>query len=123
MPSRGPHSDASRLGLAARVGLPAARGGPATPAGAEGRRPAGDEAAAVLDLRGEVCPYTFLRSRLALEALAPGAVLRVLVDNEVSARDVPEGLRRLGHSVLAVDGPTHGVWTVVVRCASEGRAP
>ena len=42
-----------------------------------------------LDLRGEVCPYTFLKARLALEAISPGRVLRVVVDNAASARDVP----------------------------------
>ena len=33
-----------------------------------------------LDIRGEVCPYTFVKTRLALEEMQPGQVLRVLVD-------------------------------------------
>ena len=49
-----------------------------------------------LDLRGEVCPYTFLKARLALDELPAGAVLRVLVDNETSARDVPRSLAGAG---------------------------
>ena len=68
-----------------------------------------------LDLRGEVCPYTFLKSRLALETMATGQVLGVLVDNETSAHDVPVSLRRAGHVVLAVEPEGAGVWAIVVR--------
>lgn len=82
--------------------------------------PAGLAADAKLDLRGEVCPYTFLKSKLALEAMAVGEVLRVVVDNETSARDVPRGLANAGHAVLAVESPGAGVWAIVVRKGGEG---
>ena len=55
-----------------------------------------------LDLRGEVCPYTFLKARLALEEMDPGQVLRVVVDSPASARDVPRSLEQLGHEILTV---------------------
>jgi len=76
---------------------------------------AGEVAGVELDLRGEVCPYTFLKSKLALEELAAGQLLRVVVDNEASARDVPQTLRGAGHTVLAVETPDPGLWTIVVR--------
>ncbi|MBI2467301.1 MAG: sulfurtransferase TusA family protein [Candidatus Rokubacteria bacterium] len=60
---------------------------PGAPAGTVSRAPGVE-----LDLRGEVCPYTFLKSKLALEAMAVGEALRVVVDNETSARDVPRSL-------------------------------
>jgi tRNA 2-thiouridine synthesizing protein A len=69
-----------------------------------------------LDLRGEVCPYTFLKARLALEDLPVGAVLRVLVDNEASARDVPRSLASAGHVVLEC-APTGDVWVILTRRA------
>jgi tRNA 2-thiouridine synthesizing protein A len=68
-----------------------------------------------LDLRGEVCPYTFLKARLALESLASGAVLRVVVDNEASARDVPRSLAGAGHAVLAVASTGDGAWAILTR--------
>jgi TusA-related sulfurtransferase len=70
-----------------------------------------------LDLRGEVCPYTYLRTRLALEEMGGGLILRVLVDNESSAHDVPLSLGRAGHAVLAVEPAGAGVWSIVVRKA------
>ena len=78
----------------------------------------GDDAAEALDLRGEVCPYTFLKARLALEELPAGALLRVIVDNETSARDVPRSLAGAGHAVLEVLAAADGSWTIVTRRGS-----
>jgi tRNA 2-thiouridine synthesizing protein A len=58
----------------------------------------GDE----LDLVGEVCPFTFVRTRLALEALPIGGVLRVIVDHEPAVRNIPRSAREWGQEVLAV---------------------
>ena len=69
----------------------------------------------VLDLSGEVCPYTFLKARLALEGLAPGTGLHVIVDNEASARDVPRALAGAGHRVLSADPDGAGRWVIAVR--------
>jgi len=77
--------------------------------------PAARRADARLDIRDEVCPYTFLRAKLALEPMAPGEVLQVVVGNETSARDVPRSLADAGHVVLAVDAREPGLWTIVVR--------
>jgi TusA-related sulfurtransferase len=66
-----------------------------------------------LDLRGEVCPYTFLKARLALDALPAGRVLRVLVDNETSARDVPRSLAAAGHAVLGCAPAGEGIWAIL----------
>jgi tRNA 2-thiouridine synthesizing protein A len=68
-----------------------------------------------LDLRGEVCPYTFLKSRLALEGLPADVVLRVIVDNEASARDVPRSLAGAGHVVLSCLPVGNGTWAILTR--------
>lgn len=85
------------------------------------RRPQ-DTTPSELDLRGEICPYTFLRTRLALETLPPGAMLRVTVDNAASAADVPKSLANAGHRVVAVEDLAAGVWTITV-CRREPGAP
>jgi len=64
-----------------------------------------------LDLRGEVCPFTFVRTRLALEALPLGAALRVRVDHEPARRNVPRSAAEWGQEIVAVteDG---GTWVI-----------
>lgn len=70
----------------------------------------------VLDLSGEVCPYTFLRSKLALEEMAPGDELRILLDHGPAFRSVPRALREDGHEVLSVAASPDGA-----RCEVRAR--
>lgn len=59
-----------------------------------------------LDIRGDTCPMTFVRTRLALDRMARGQVLLVRVRGEEPRRGVPHTAASLGHEVLAVrDGP------------------
>ncbi len=55
--------------------------------------------AACLDLRGTPCPVNFIRGRLALEKLAPGAWLQLDLDRGEPEQMVSEGLRGDGHHV------------------------
>lgn len=64
-----------------------------------------------LDLAGEVCPYTFVRTRLALEALPLGARLRVRVDHEPARRNVPRSAVEWGQEVAGVT-EVDGGWVI-----------
>jgi len=68
-----------------------------------------------LDLKGEVCPYTFVWSKLALEEMESGQVLRVTVDNETSATDVPRSLLAEGHRTIEVEQTGETEWHIVVQ--------
>jgi TusA-related sulfurtransferase len=70
-----------------------------------------------LDLKGEVCPYTFVKSKLALEEMQSGQVLRVIVDNRGSAENVPRSLSSEGHLVLNVSKLNDTDWAITVRKA------
>ncbi len=68
-----------------------------------------------LDIRGEVCPYTFVKTRLALEEMAPGQVLRVLVDYEPATKNVPRSVKLQGDDVLSVELCGASQWAILVR--------
>ncbi|MCA9470782.1 MAG: sulfurtransferase TusA family protein [Nitrospirales bacterium] len=53
-----------------------------------------------LDLRGVICPYNFVKTKLKLESMSPGAVLAVLLDNGDPIKNVPQSVINEGHSVL-----------------------
>ncbi len=57
------------------------------------------EQVAVLDLRGTPCPLNYIRCRLALEAIAPGAWLQVDLDAGEPEQLVSSGLSSNGHGV------------------------
>jgi len=66
-----------------------------------------------LDLRGEVCPFTFVRTRLALEAMPVGARLRVRVDHEPARRNVPRSATEWGQEVVGVTEDA-GTWVIEI---------
>jgi TusA-related sulfurtransferase len=75
------------------------------------------QVAELLDLKGEVCPYTFVKSKLALEDMESGQVLRIIVDNPGSAANVPRSLGSEGHQILEVVKLNEADWAITVRKA------
>jgi tRNA 2-thiouridine synthesizing protein A len=59
-----------------------------------------DHADAVLDITAETCPMTYVRTRLALDRLAPGQVLEVRLRGSEPARNVPCTAVEQGHLLL-----------------------
>jgi TusA-related sulfurtransferase len=69
----------------------------------------------VLDITGEVCPMTFVRTRLALDRLRPGQVLLVRLRGEEPVRNVPRTAAAQGHAVLSVETGADGITSVLLR--------
>lgn len=68
-----------------------------------------------LDLKGEVCPYTFVKTKLALEMMEPGQVLRVVVDHLPAVENVPRSAANEGHQILNVGQVNDTDWEIVIR--------
>lgn len=68
-----------------------------------------------LDIRGEVCPFTFVKSKLALETMEPGQILKVIVDYKPSAESVPKSMREEGQEVLEVNQIGENLWEIIIR--------
>ena len=68
-----------------------------------------------IDIRADVCPMTFVRTRLALDRLAPGQVLLVVLRGDEPRRNVPASAQALGHAVLAVQDDADGVMRLWLR--------
>ena len=52
---------------------------------------------------------TFVRTRLALDRMAPGQTLLVVLNGEEPRRNVPRSAREHGHKVLAEETGADGV--------------
>jgi len=68
-----------------------------------------------LDLKGEVCPYTFVKSKLALEEMEVGQVLRVMVDHLPAVENVPRSLANEDQEILEVKRINDNDWMITVR--------
>jgi TusA-related sulfurtransferase len=62
-----------------------------------------------IDITGEVCPMTFVRTKLKLERMQSGEVLSVRLRGEEPLRNVPRAAREEGHTILGIedDGEAH----------------
>lgn len=68
-----------------------------------------------LDIRGDICPFTFVKSKLALEQMEQGQVLRVVVDYKPSAESVPKSMKEEGQEVLGVNQIGDNIWEIIIR--------
>ena len=73
----------------------------------------------VLDITREICPMTFVRTRLALDRMSPGQILLVTLKGAEPAANVPRSARELGHDVLSEETAADG--TVLLRLRRGGR--
>jgi len=84
--------------------------GPALP-GQRGR----EGPLSTINLCGELCPFTFVRTKLALEELPLGALLRVIVDHEPATRNIPRSATEWGQEVVGVMSLGPRTWAIDLR--------
>ncbi|MBV9250420.1 MAG: sulfurtransferase TusA family protein [Acetobacteraceae bacterium] len=68
-----------------------------------------------LDITGETCPMTFVRTRLALDRMLPGQILRVRLRGQEPLRNVPRTAAEQGHAVLSLRTEEDGTTTLLLR--------
>lgn len=75
---------------------------------------AAPEARDTLDLTGVACPANAARALIRLEAMSPGAVLRLIVDDGEPLRNVPPALEAERHELIGKERRGAG-WALLVR--------
>ncbi len=71
-----------------------------------------------LDITADRCPMTFVRTRLALDRMAPGEILEVLLAGDEPRRSVPETTLSLGHDILSAEALDGGLTRLLIRKAA-----
>jgi len=56
-----------------------------------------------LDITGEVCPLTFVKTKLLVERMAPGQIAEVRLKGAEPLENVPRSLKDLGHTILSLE--------------------
>ena len=68
-----------------------------------------------IDITGETCPMTFVRTRLALDKMQPGEVLLVRLKGADPIANVPRAAADQGHDPLDLLIEPDGVAVLVLR--------
>ncbi|MCI4625383.1 MAG: sulfurtransferase TusA family protein [Candidatus Magnetoovum sp. WYHC-5] len=72
-----------------------------------------------LNLKGFRCPYTFVKSRLTIEAMTPGEVLEIIVDYEGVSGSILKSMEDHRHRVLKAQKTNETDWILLVRKEME----
>lgn len=59
-----------------------------------------------LDITSDVCPMTFVRTKLLIEKMQPGETAAVRLKNKEPLENVPRSVREIGHEVVSLEPET-----------------
>jgi tRNA 2-thiouridine synthesizing protein A len=68
-----------------------------------------------IDITRDVCPMTFVRTRLALDKMMPGETLLVRLKGAEPLRNVPRTATEQGHDVLSLETDSDGISRLLIR--------
>lgn len=74
------------------------------------------KADAQLDITLDLCPMTFVKTKLELEDLAPGQVLEVLLRDGEPLENVTRSCQEDGHPIEAREPAGPELWRLWIRC-------
>jgi len=69
-----------------------------------------------LDITGEQCPMTFVKTKVALHELSQGDVLEVLLSAGEPLENVPRSVQESGYKVLSVEQAEGNIYKMTVTC-------
>jgi tRNA 2-thiouridine synthesizing protein A len=68
-----------------------------------------------INIKGLVCPYTFVKAKLAIESMEVGQILEILLDYEEASRSIPKSMEDHGQKVLKVEKINDSDWKLLIR--------
>jgi tRNA 2-thiouridine synthesizing protein A len=72
-----------------------------------------------INIKGLVCPMTFVKAKLAIEEMEPGQVLEITLDYEEASRSIPKSMEDHGHKVLKLEKVNDTDWVLQIRKGEE----
>ncbi|MBI4822691.1 MAG: sulfurtransferase TusA family protein [Nitrospirae bacterium] len=68
-----------------------------------------------INIKGLVCPHTFVRAKLAIEDMEVGEVLEILLDYPEAARSIPKSMEEHGQKVLKNEKINDTDWVLLIK--------
>ncbi|MBT7076737.1 MAG: sulfurtransferase TusA family protein [Pelagibacterales bacterium] len=57
----------------------------------------------VIDMLDEVCPMTFVKTKLAIEKINQGERIKIIYNSQEAKTNVPKSLDELNHKVISIN--------------------
>lgn len=70
----------------------------------------------VIDITRDVCPLTFVKTKLLMERMSPGETAEIRLAGQEPLENVPRSVRDHGHDVLSLAPDANGeTFTLTIR--------
>ena len=74
----------------------------------------------VIDITKEICPLTFVKTKLLIEKMRPGQSAQVRLCGTEPLENVPRSVNELGHTILSLEpedlvAPAEGIHNLIIR--------
>jgi len=69
----------------------------------------------IINLVGEVCPMTFVKTRLAIEKIENNKILKFIYDSEEAKINVPKSIEEIGHSIIEVKNIDKNKFYIIIK--------
>lgn len=68
-----------------------------------------------IDLKGEVCPFPWVKAKKTLAKMDIGQILKVIVDHAPASKNIPRYFEEEGQRILSVDKINELDWQITVK--------
>ncbi len=75
-----------------------------------------------VDITKDVCPFTFVKVKIALDGLDSGNILEVTLNKGEAMKNVPRSIKDEGHKILKIQEVSEGVFSLIVRKGAQATA-
>ena len=69
----------------------------------------------IINLEGEVCPMTFVKTRLQIEQINKDETIKFIYDSEEAKVNVPKSIKELGHEILEIKDIDIGKFYILIK--------
>lgn len=71
------------------------------------------------NFRGVVCPYNYVKTKLALEEMNRGQILEAIVDAGEPSRHVPQSVQQDGQTILNIVSDAEGFTHIFIQKTTD----
>ena len=57
----------------------------------------------VIDITKEICPLTFVKTKLLIEKMQPGQIAQIRLRGSEPMENIPRSVKELGHTILSLE--------------------
>lgn len=68
-----------------------------------------------INLKGEVCPFPWVKSKKALAKMQLGQALEIIVDHAPAMKNIPHDFKEEGQNVISVEQVKELEWQIIVK--------